>query len=246
MDIQATLIDFLKIILGGIIGGGIVAWIEWQRLRRQRTEWALVDKKVEIRVIESQFVVYRWSVEGTKDKDEQLRLYKSKLDGKLREWDYLVKVSVVNTTPTELLALSADLQIPQFDIERIELDKQYRRPPQLPFRYTYDLLGKNRLAKEDFPIAIPPKSAMGFVFFGGWFFDAPNLVDDPPITATFTVRLDDKTEHKTTIIFEETDGLDLRYTPTGNLEWSPHLEKYPHLYNSDTESVSKAEDDVPF
>jgi len=230
MDITQILIDFAKIVLGGIIGGGIVAWIEYQRFRRQQAEWALSDKKLEMRIIEAMYVEYRWLAEGVRDKDEQLRIYKSQLDSKLREWDYLVKVSIINTTSTELLVLSAELEISQFDIRRAKIDEQHKRPPQLPFIHTYHLMTKSRLYSVDFPVAVPPKSSTGFAFLGGWFFDAPNLVETPPSTATFTIKLDDKSEHKLTISFEKTDSLEVDYLSNGEMLWAPHAEKFADQY----------------
>jgi hypothetical protein len=218
-----------------------VGYVEWRRLRRQQREWDLTDKQVELRLIDAEFTEQRYSVQNASSKEEELRLYKAKLDGKLRNWQYLVKVSVVNTTSAELLALSADLQIPQFDIERIELNKDDSRPQRLPLRHTYDLLKKRRIAKVDFPVAIPPKGAIGFVFLGEWYFDAPNLVETPPASATFSLQLDDKSDHKLSLSFKETESLEIRYTPTGELTWGPHAIKFPHLYE-----VPESEDDIPF
>jgi hypothetical protein len=108
MDWGTFVLDLLKIAAGGLLGGGPVAYVEWRRLRRQQREWDLTDKQVELRLIDAEFTEQRYSVQNASSKEEELRLYKAKLDGKLRNWQYLVKVSVVNTTSAELLALSAD------------------------------------------------------------------------------------------------------------------------------------------
>ena len=240
MDIQSILIDLLKIALGGVVGGGIVAWIEWQRLRRERTEWAEADKKIELRVLEAASQELRWSVEQAREKDEELRLYKSKLDRKLREWIYFAKVTIANTTPNELLILAANLEIPQFEVEKVQLENQYIRPQQVPIQTVHDLFGKQRLLDIDFPIRIPARSSVGFVYLGDWHFDAPNLVQKPPTTATFSLVLGDKSEHKITVPFQEGGSPEIGYAPNGELVWGPHYEKFPQLFRT------PQDDEIPF
>lgn len=240
MDTQSVLLELGKIILGGLIGGGVVAWIEWQRLRRQRAEWAELDKKVELRVLEGASTEYRWSTEYAANKDEELRLYKSKLDGKLREWVYFAKVTVADTTGNELLVLTANLEIPQVEVEKIQLDKQYIRPQRVPVQIVHDLFGKQRLLTADFPIRIPPHSSTGFVYLGEWHFDAPNLVQKPPTAATFSLVLGDKSEHKITVPFQEGGSPEIVYAPNGEWAWGPHVEKSPEL------NPTPSEEEIPF
>jgi hypothetical protein len=252
MDWNNLLLDMFKIALGGLIGGGIVAWIEWKRYGRQKSEWKLSDKKIDIRVVDAYSTHKRWSVSTAINKDEELRIYKSKLDGKLEEWKYLVIVSVVNTSPNDILVLSAELELPQINIQKIQLSEEYKRPQELPFNNVYNYLSKEKLNDIDFPLKIEEKSTNGLVFFGGWYFDAPNLVDMPPSTATVTFILDDKSEHRKVIKFEEKEyrSFEDAYTISRELHWMPHVRKFGENYDINNEKEVEAQtnevDEIPF
>jgi hypothetical protein len=246
-----ALLEILKLVLAGGVGGSIVALIEWQRFRRQRSEWARADAKVELRVIEASYNESRFSTRTVKDKDEELRIYKAELDGKLREWSYLVQVSVVNTTETEILALAADLEIPEFNI--IEgfapkgKDDPLVRHVSPPTAYKYNLMSKELLSLVDFPVAIPLKSATGFIFYGHHNFDFPSIVQDPPQVARFNLKLGDRSEHGLPVVFQKSDRLNIWYSWDGIRGWAPHMKKFEHIYQKPKQPATpESMDDIPF
>lgn len=230
--------QILPILLGGILSGGVViAWIEYQRHRHEKIDWELKEKKIELRVIESDSIEKRWKAESCRDEAEKLRIYESDINGKIKEWEFLIKIVISNLTNSDVLALSMVLEIPQLNIEKKTLkDKAIKEKCHEYKLLKYDLMKKNIINDWDLPIVIPANTSTGIVLFGRWTFDYPFLVMSKPTTSTFKVVLDDKTTRSIRIDFNEKDDYylnDIRSGPDGYEAWSPYLEKIGFLTQED-------------
>ena len=84
--------QILMVLIGGLLSGGIlIAWIEFQRHRREKLEWELKDKKIVLRVISVTSKEDRWKTDTEKMEKERLRLFETGLDGKIKILEFFGK-----------------------------------------------------------------------------------------------------------------------------------------------------------
>ena len=238
INIWQVLLSFF----GSIIGGGmIVAWIEFQRLRREKEEWKLKDKKIDIKILSVEANENRWNPTIYKDEKKKLSIYEKGLNDKVSDWMFIIKIAYSNLTDRDILVTMAELEIPMpnYEVAKIEGTKQERF---YPIKITkYDLMKKTLINEYSFPLVIPQKSTAGIVFLGNWNFNYPYLVNSVPSSSSLIIKLDDGINRQINIDFSKAgDIMELAYSSSGNPHWEPAL-------NKSKEEIEKAElDEIPF
>lgn len=238
---EINLAQVLLSLLSGVIGGGIIlAWIEVQRHRHEKEEWKLKDRRIDIKVLSVESNVDRWDPSEYRDEKDKLRIYELGLINKVSEWMFIIKISYSNLTDRDIIITSAELEVPMpnYDIAKIEGEFKERF---FPLKLTkYDLMKKNRIDENSFPLVLPQKSTTGIVFLGKWDFRYPYLVNNVPSSSSLLIKLDDGETRQITIDFSNAGFItELGYSSSGNPHW------YPAIAISGPD-LDEADDEIPF
>jgi len=234
------LLQILISLVSSIIGGGIlISWIEFQRLRREKEEWKLKDKKIDLKLLSVEVDEFHWNVAEVGDEKEKLRIYETGLNNKVKEWLFLIKIAYSNLTDRDIIITMAELEIPMpiFEIAKMEGENKKNFNP-LDIK-KYDLMNKNPIYSGSFPLVIPQKSTTGIVFMGHWYFPYPYLVSSVPSNATFKITLDDGNTRQLIVDFSNTENIsELAFSSNGIPNWEPALSKF--------RKEIEEEEDIPF
>lgn len=234
--------QFLVTIVGGLLSGGIlITWIEFQRHQREKKEWQLKDRKLELRIINVASVEDKWIASIIRDEKEKLNIYDAGLDGKIHSWMFMVKIAFSNLTDSDILATSLSLEIQQPSFEQAASKKFDSENYFYQRLIRYDLMNKNIISESDLPLIIPAKTTSGVVYMGEWNFGYRSIVGNLPTTATFKILLDDGTLRNINIDFSKSvKNIEILYSSTGNKHWLPAIEKHGQEINK------MDEENVPF
>jgi len=184
--------------------------------------------------------VERWDPTNHRDEKEKLKIYELGLNNKISEWMFIIKIAYSNLTDRDIIITSADLEIPMpsYEVGEAASDVKERF---YPIKFTiYDLMKKNLIDENSFPLVLPQKSTTGIVFLGKWNFRYPYLVSALPSSANFLIKLDDGITRQITIDFTNADFIsELGYSPSGNPHW------YPAIVISGGD-LDKGDEEIPF
>lgn len=238
---EINLVQVLLSLLSGVIGGGIIlAWIELQRHRHEKEEWKLKDKRIDIKVLSVESDVERWDPTKYRDEKEKLKIYEFGLNNKVSEWKFIIKIAYSNLTDRDIIITSADVEVPMpnYEVAKVTSDVKERF---YPIKFTiYDLMKKNLIDENSFPLVLPQKSTTGIVFFGKWDFRYPYLVSTLPSSSNLIIKLDDGITRQIAIDFTNAGFIsELGYSSSGNPHW------YPAIAVSGVD-LDKVDEEIPF
>lgn len=238
---EINLVQVLLSLLSGVIGGGIIlAWIELQRHRHEKEEWKLKDKRIDIKVLSVESDVERWDPTKYRDEKEKLKIYEFGLNNKVSEWRFIIKIAYSNLTDRDIIITSADVEVPMpnYEVAKVTSDVKERF---YPIKFTiYDLMKKNLIDENSFPLVLPQKSTTGIVFFGKWDFRYPYLVSTLPSSSNLIIKLDDGITRQIAIDFTNAGFIsELGYSSSGNPHW------YPAIAVSGVD-LDKVDEEIPF
>lgn len=144
-------------LIGGIVGGGLIsALIDLLRYKRETEKYADEKKKFEAKIIFAASGINHWHPKDYIDKDEKLRVFEAELPGKIKDWNFIIKIEMENLTDHDLLAYDIILDIPE-PIKKILSETNSKLLKNFP-RQTitkYDLIEKNVINDSGFPFVIP-------------------------------------------------------------------------------------------
>lgn len=218
-------------LLGGILSGGVISWIEFRRFQREKAGWNKADQKIELIRLLSESNFTRWNPLRESDQ-EKIRIFESGLKGKIHIWNFCVKYEIANLTNQDILAHDISLDISQVKMTKPEKESpDYFNGYKMQTVRRYHLLSKELIEEVDFPIIIPAKSKIGVVFVGHHEYDYPNLVTKLPEDSLIKITYDGNETIESTFQFNDIDDFwdikDIRFNESmTELHWVPFMEKH--------------------
>ena len=181
-------------------------------------------------MISAEVMETRWDPSKIYSNEERLRIYEERLNGKLQDWQALVKFTITNLTDHNLLILSTNSHFSKPESTVSPFVKQEGVKPYAGSTRKYDLMKKCLLNYKD-PIELPAKAQIGIVIVAYCEIDRSVWVDQGPSQVTISVKLDDGRTHEKEVRLAEAvemSEVDWVYgdDPTEKkLHWVPYLVK---------------------
>lgn len=225
--LQDKLLDLLINLISILVSGGLLlAFIEWQRHRREQRQWKREEAKLEIDVPRAEIAYSVWAIkDGLSDK-QKLMLYENQLIGKVNTYQILVDYVIRNTTGGELVIIS-------YGVEE-------NAPPGDKTLRLYDLQTLD-LIDQSLSTVLQPLGTIARTALINRALSYRQKIDSPPTQVRIYAETSEGVRVQKEVELKKVPSLPTGYTPEGEMHLRAYVDKMP----PPSEAVIE-EEEIPF